>query len=92
MNAFGIQTALSEAEQARLMDVLQELQVRDAQSMYNKLAERCFDRCVDNFRGRTLDQKEEACVNTCCDKFMKYMQRVGARFAEQNMAQPGAAP
>ena len=39
---------------------------------------------------RTLDQKESRCIDICCDKSVKAMQRSGARFAEQNMGQPGS--
>jgi hypothetical protein len=52
MNAFGVQTQLSELENSRLMDDLQDMQIKDAQRMYNDTVQRCFTRCVDNFRGR----------------------------------------
>ena len=52
MNAFGLHTQLSEAENARLFDTLQDLQIRDAQRMYNVTVQRCFMRCINDFRGR----------------------------------------
>ena len=42
----------NEAEQAQLMELVESLQIRDMQRMYNGLTERCFNQCVNNFRSR----------------------------------------
>ena len=43
--------------------------------------------CANDFTSRELTGKEETCVNRCAGKFLKLSQRVGARFAEQQMLQ-----
>ena len=58
--------------------------------MFNSLGQRCFQRCVHQFRSRQLDSGERQCIATCSDKWMQHMQRVGQRFAEETM--PGTQP
>jgi hypothetical protein len=52
MNAFGVQSQLSEVENARLLSHLHDMQIQDAQRMYNDTVQRCFMRCVSSFRGQ----------------------------------------
>mmetsp|Transcript_44028 Transcript_44028/g.71672 ORF Transcript_44028/g.71672 Transcript_44028/m.71672 type:complete len:82 (+) Transcript_44028:123-368(+) len=68
--------------------LLEEMQMRDSLSMYNRLVERCFTDCVENFRTTKLDQKEHTCLSRCVDKFLKHSQRSGVRFAESQPAPP----
>mmetsp|Transcript_24099 Transcript_24099/g.33996 ORF Transcript_24099/g.33996 Transcript_24099/m.33996 type:complete len:135 (-) Transcript_24099:111-515(-) len=81
-----MQTA-SPAEQEELMLAMNEMQVKDTQRMFNGLTERCFEKCVTNFRQRELAPKEKKCVNTCATKFMAAMTRMAMRYAEE--AGPG---
>lgn len=83
----------SSGEQEELMLAINEMQVKDTQRLFNGLTERCFDKCVTNFRQRELDSKEKKCVNTCSQKFMHSLTRVALRYAEEtNMVAPGGAP
>lgn len=80
---------MSGADQARLMAIMQDMQMVDSLRMYNELVERCFGECVDTFRGRKLDGKEDACMQKCSSKFLAFAQRCGMRFQEyqQEMAE-----
>lgn len=48
---------------------------------------RCFKSCVNDFTSTTMTGKEDKCVERCIDKFIKHSERVGIRFAEQNVMQ-----
>ena len=76
-------------ERDALLEVMNELQLKEMQQMFNGLGQRCFTRCVTNFRSRQLDGNEKACITSCADKYMQHMARVGARFAEETMTQQG---
>lgn len=76
------QAGMNARDQAQLMAMMQEMQMADSLRMYNELVERCFGECVDSFRGRTLDGKEEACVRKCSAKFIAFAARAGMRFQE----------
>jgi mitochondrial import inner membrane translocase subunit TIM9 len=87
------QAGMNARDQAQLMATMQEMQMADSLRMYNELVERCFGECVDTFRARTLDGKEEACVRKCSGKFVAFAARVGLRFqeAQEDMARDMAA-
>jgi mitochondrial import inner membrane translocase subunit TIM9 len=76
------QAGLNTRDQAVLMAMMQDMQMTDSLRMYNDLVERCFGECVDSFRARTLDGKEEACVRKCSAKFVAFAARCGMRFQE----------
>ncbi|KCV69450.1 hypothetical protein H696_03879 [Fonticula alba] len=78
--------ALTPYDRNRFMAMMEEKQVKDSLRLYHNLVERCFLDCANDFTTKTLTAKEEACVNKCCDKFLKYSARIGQRFAEQNTA------
>ncbi|CAF0751476.1 unnamed protein product [Rotaria sordida] len=42
---------------------------------YNRIAEVCFNDCVNDFTGRTTTTSEISCVNNCLEKFLKVTQR-----------------
>jgi len=70
--------------------ILEEMQVKDSVTLYNRLLDRCFDSCVHSFHGKKLDSSESSCINTCTLKFMKMSLRSGQRFQEHQMAQQQA--
>ncbi|PAV17016.1 mitochondrial import inner membrane translocase subunit TIM9 [Pyrrhoderma noxium] len=72
------------AEQAHMTRVIEKKQMQDFMRLYSGLVERCFTTCCNDFTSKTLGTKEEQCVVNCTDKFLKYSERVGARFAEHN--------
>ena len=39
-------------EREALLEAMNELQVKEMQVMFNSLAQKCFNRCVNNFRAR----------------------------------------
>ena len=39
-------------EREALMEAMNELQLTEMQTMFNSLAQRCFNRCVHSFRAR----------------------------------------
>jgi hypothetical protein len=57
----------TESDQQEFLKLLEDMQIKDSQRMYNSLTERCFEGCVVNFRTRRLEAKEVKCVNTCID-------------------------
>ncbi|CEG70578.1 hypothetical protein G6F70_009125 [Rhizopus microsporus] len=81
----------NQAEQAQIAAMIEHKQMRDFMKLYSSLVQRCFDDCTNDFTTKSLNSKEESCVNKCADKFFKHSERVGARFAElsQNMTPPG---
>eukprot|EP00871_Galdieria_phlegrea_P002352 jgi/Galph1/3117/GphlegSOOS_G1787.1 len=90
-------SGLGPEDQGRLMAVMQDLQIQDSLRLYNELVQRCFGECVESFRSKKLDGKEEACVTKCAQKFLKMAARVGQRFAEHQQqlvteAQQGTSP
>ncbi|CAF2359305.1 unnamed protein product [Rotaria sp. Silwood2] len=52
---------------------------------YNRIAEVCFNDCINDFTGRTTTASEISCVNNCLEKFLKVTQRISQRFQEQQM-------
>jgi len=69
-------------DEMRLQAMMQEMQMADSLRMYNELVLRCFDNCVENFRTRKIDTKENACIEKCANKFVQFAARVGMRFQE----------
>ncbi|OEU12231.1 mitochondrial import inner membrane translocase subunit Tim9, partial [Fragilariopsis cylindrus CCMP1102] len=69
-------------KQQEFMQHLEQMQLKDSLSMYNRLVERCFDGCVSSFRSKTLDKSEISCMENCSGRYIKMTQRVGLRFAE----------
>ena len=81
----------SPEEKEAFMDILNELQVKDSQYLYNSLSARCFNDCVNDFRNRELIKKEKNCITNCASKYLKLLARVGVRFQEEN-AKAAQAP
>ncbi|KAL1679139.1 Tim10/DDP family zinc finger protein [Schizophyllum commune] len=81
----------SSAEQAHMTKVIEKRQMADFLQTYSKIVERCFTSCCNDFTSKTLSSKEETCVMSCTEKFMKHSERVGARFAELNAEMMQAA-
>ena len=50
------------------------MQMKDSLKMYNNLVAECFRDCVNSFRAKSLDAKEEACVTKCAEKYIKLTQ------------------
>eukprot|EP00287_Rhodomonas_sp_CCMP768_P003265 CAMPEP_0196722468 /NCGR_PEP_ID=MMETSP1091-20130531/4830_1 /TAXON_ID=302021 /ORGANISM="Rhodomonas sp., Strain CCMP768" /LENGTH=123 /DNA_ID=CAMNT_0042064179 /DNA_START=68 /DNA_END=440 /DNA_ORIENTATION=- len=69
--------------------MLEEMQMKEQVTMYNSLVERCFANCVNGFRQKTLDEKEDKCVKRCTMKFIKASARAGQTFQQVGMQMPG---
>lgn len=52
--------------------------------MFNDLSNRCFGDCINDFTTKSVKEKEEQCVIKCVNKFLRYSERIGQRFNEQN--------
>lgn len=78
--------ALSDADQKTLMSFIMKQQLKETQTTFNSITEKCFTDCVSGFRGRSLDTTENKCMNNCAEKYFKSMNRAGLRFGEQNAA------
>mmetsp|Transcript_3316 Transcript_3316/g.7305 ORF Transcript_3316/g.7305 Transcript_3316/m.7305 type:complete len:97 (+) Transcript_3316:128-418(+) len=79
-------------QQQELMKHVEETQLKESLTMYNKLVERCAEGCIHSFRSKTLDKYEITCLENCAGRYIKMTQRVGLRFAEhQAMQQKRAA-
>jgi import inner membrane translocase subunit TIM9 len=73
-------------QQQELMKHFEEKQVEESLSMYNRVVATCFNECVQSFRSKKMDSKEEGCVAKCTEKFVKHTQRVATRFQEAQAA------
>ena len=47
------------------------------------MVETAFRRCVHSFRSNELTGKEKKCLKNVTDSWMKFSQRAGMRFAEE---------
>ncbi|XP_062141577.1 mitochondrial import inner membrane translocase subunit Tim10B [Drosophila sulfurigaster albostrigata] len=48
--------------------------LKDFLTLYNKVTELCFNRCVDNLSQRELFDQEKTCVDRCVTKFARFNQ------------------
>ncbi|KAH8354821.1 hypothetical protein KR084_009135, partial [Drosophila pseudotakahashii] len=51
-------------------------QLKDFLTLYNKVTELCFSRCVDNLSQRDLGGQEDMCVDRCVTKFARFNQNM----------------
>ncbi|KAH7873141.1 Tim10/DDP family zinc finger protein [Lentinula edodes] len=77
-------SAFNSAEQAHMNKIIEKKQMQDFLRLYANIVERCFSSCCNDFTSKTLSSKEETCVMSCTEKFLKHSERVGSRFAELN--------
>ncbi|XP_030373656.1 mitochondrial import inner membrane translocase subunit Tim10B [Scaptodrosophila lebanonensis] len=50
--------------------------LKDFLTLYNKVTELCFSRCVDTLGERELGKEEETCVDRCVTKFARFNQNM----------------
>ncbi|XP_052855561.1 mitochondrial import inner membrane translocase subunit Tim10B [Drosophila gunungcola] len=50
--------------------------LKDFLTLYNKVTELCFSRCVDNLSQRDLGGHEDICVDRCVTKFARFNQNM----------------
>ncbi|KAL7744517.1 hypothetical protein ACLKA6_017040 [Drosophila palustris] len=50
--------------------------LKDFLTLYNKVTELCFNRCVDNLSQRDLFDQEKTCVDRCVTKFARFNQNM----------------
>ncbi|EDW56180.1 mitochondrial import inner membrane translocase subunit Tim10B isoform X1 [Drosophila sechellia] len=50
--------------------------LKDFFTLYNKVTELCFSRCVDNLSQRDLGGNEDLCVDRCVTKFARFNQNM----------------
>jgi import inner membrane translocase subunit TIM9 len=74
---------LSGREQAAIQSTMDEMQERDMLKMFNSLADRCFARCVNTFRGSRVNTEEKECVLKCAEKYMRFQQRAMKAYLEE---------
>jgi len=55
---------------------------REFISLYNKIAEKCFDSCVVDFTRKALIPVEENCVEQCSSKMINMNHRLMSVFME----------
>ncbi len=56
----------AQQQMALMQRIVAQEEVKQAQTSAMRLTEKCFSDCANNFRVRTLDSKEELCVNRWC--------------------------
>ncbi len=49
-------------KQQEFMQYMEEMQLKDSLSMYNRLVEKCSHGCLTTFRSKTLDKYETTCL------------------------------
>mmetsp|Transcript_3662 Transcript_3662/g.6819 ORF Transcript_3662/g.6819 Transcript_3662/m.6819 type:complete len:101 (-) Transcript_3662:260-562(-) len=86
---------MTKKDQKELEGLVQEMMFKEMQDMYINLVDRCFSKCINNFRSRKVLSAEKDCIGYCVAKSIAHNKRVQMRFAEQNqmqMGMPGGAP
>ncbi len=78
--------SLPEEQKAVVIGVMDEINQKESFRMMNAIVSKCFDSCVNNFRGTKLDDSEAKCLRICGEKYVKGAQRVMVRFGELNAA------
>ncbi|KAJ6652297.1 hypothetical protein lerEdw1_012750, partial [Lerista edwardsae] len=58
------------------------LQLRDFLLVYNRMTERCFQRCVASLAHRGLSRDEEACLDRCAGKLVRSSHRLMAAYVQ----------
>ncbi|KAI8129359.1 Mitochondrial import inner membrane translocase subunit Tim10B [Lucilia cuprina] len=56
--------------------------LKDFLTLYNKVTELCFTRCIDTFNERDLAEHENICVNRCVNKFAQFNQSMMKVYVE----------
>ncbi|KAH8248331.1 hypothetical protein KR032_000809 [Drosophila birchii] len=56
--------------------------LKDFLTLYNKVTEMCFSRCIDNFNRRDLSRDEDVCVDRCVTKFARFNQSMMAFYVD----------
>ncbi|KAI9008233.1 Tim10/DDP family zinc finger-domain-containing protein [Gaertneriomyces semiglobifer] len=72
-------------DQAQMMALIEQKQMKDFLHMYSTLVDRCFRNCVNDFTSTALSSEENSCIDRCFQKFIKHSERVGFRFSEENI-------
>ncbi|CAD6991686.1 mitochondrial import inner membrane translocase subunit Tim10B [Ceratitis capitata] len=50
--------------------------LKDFLTLYNKVTELCFSRCVETLYERDLTNSESACIDRCVTKFARFNQKM----------------
>ncbi|GMH68180.1 hypothetical protein TrST_g5420 [Triparma strigata] len=74
--------ALSQSQQQELMRDMENNQLKESLSLYNRVVDQCVRECVTSFKSKKLDSYEMPCVENCSAKLFSATARVGQRFAE----------
>ena len=74
-------------EQKRFMELLQEIEIKSAQTRLLDGGDTCFDICIGSFNQRQINDKEIKCVKSCTDKFFHIQARCMKRWQEQMQLQ-----
>ncbi|KAH8346903.1 hypothetical protein KR059_002016 [Drosophila kikkawai] len=56
--------------------------LKDFLTLYNKVTEMCFSRCVDNLNQRILATHEDVCLDRCVTKFARFNQYMMAFYVD----------
>ncbi|KAK9380485.1 uncharacterized protein V2V93DRAFT_370806 [Kockiozyma suomiensis] len=75
---------VTQKEQKKLEEINVDLTMSAISGTYMTMVGRCFSQCVNDMTSKSMSRKEEACVKTCGEKFMKFQQRVELRFNEES--------
>mmetsp|Transcript_14107 Transcript_14107/g.27735 ORF Transcript_14107/g.27735 Transcript_14107/m.27735 type:complete len:104 (-) Transcript_14107:56-367(-) len=86
----GKDAALTKKDQKELESMMNDMMFKEMQDMYINLVDRCFNKCVNNFRSRKMLSTEKDCISNCVAKSIAHNKRVQMRFAEQNQMMMGA--
>jgi import inner membrane translocase subunit TIM10 len=55
------------------------LEARAMQSMFSKMTDQCFKKCVTRFGDAEIGVGEGACIDRCCEKYIEVQKKVGQR-------------
>ena len=75
-------SGMPQDQQKRFMELLQEIEIKSAQTRLLEGGDTCFDICIGSFNQRAISSKEINCVKACTDKFFHVQARCMKRWQE----------
>ena len=74
-------------QQRKFNELLQEIEVKSAQTRLLDGGDTCFEVCIGSFNQRQISEKEINCIKACTDKFFHIQARCMRRWQESMQLQ-----
>jgi hypothetical protein len=66
------------------MQVMQDMQLKEAMDIYNGIVKNCFNYCIKDFKSADLLDDERGCIAKCGEKLMRHSQKISLTFQEHS--------